>query len=108
MLLKVRSFDKGFELSFADLSIVKCRLTTQKVCFFSSEGQSEIAKCAAVVRTDCELIARVESTMYRPEVSPSAQTKKSTQRCAPTHVYLTMKASISAPSAANSCNDLLA
>ena len=68
---------------------------------------SEIAKYAAAGRTDCEKIARVQSTMYRPEVSRSAQTKKSTQRCGQTHAYLAIKASISARNAADSCSDLL-
>ena len=44
--------------------------------------------------------------MYRPEVSRSTQTKKSTQLCVHTHVS-TIKASISARNAANSCSDLL-
>ena len=68
MLLKVRwrrrRFDKGVELSIADL------LPKEPVCFFTPEGRSsEIAKYAAAVRTDCEKIAWVQSTMYRPEVS---------------------------------------
>ena len=45
--------------------------------------------------------------MYRPEVSRSTQTKKSTQLCVHTHAYLAIKASISARNAANSCIDLL-
>ena len=64
-------------------------------------------KYAAPVRTDCEKIARVQSTMHRPEVSRSAQLKNSTQRCGQTHAYLANKASISARNAANSCRDLL-
>ena len=80
---------------------VNCRLTTENVCFFSPEGRSsEIAKYAAAVRTVCEKIARVQSTMYRPEVSRSAQTKKSTQLRVHTHAYLAIKASISARNAA--------
>ena len=80
---------------------VNCRLTTENVCFFSPEGRSsEIAKYAAAVRTVCEKIARVQSTMYRPEVSRSAQTKKSTQLRIHTHAYLAIKASISARNAA--------
>ena len=56
---------------------VNCRLTTEKVCLFSPEGQiSEIAKYAAAVRIDCEKFARVQSTMYRLEVSRSAQMNK--------------------------------
>ena len=77
MLLKVRwrrrrRFHKGVELSIADL-LPKTFLS------FPEGRSSEIAKYAADVRTDCEKIARVQSTMYRPEVSRSAQTKKSTQ-----------------------------
>ena len=80
---------------------VNCRLTTENICFFSPEGRSsEIAKYAAAVRTVCEKIARVQSTMYRPEVSRSAQTKKSTQLRVHTHAYLAIKASISARNAA--------
>ena len=89
-------------------STVNCRLTTENVCFFSPKGRSsEIAKYAAAVRTDCEKIARMQSTMYRPEVARSAQTKKSTQRCGQTHAYLAIKASTSAQNAANSCSELL-
>ena len=86
---------------------VDCRLTTEKVSFFSPEGWSKIAKYAAAGRTDCEKISRVQSTMYRPEVSCSTQTKKSTQRCGQTHAYLAIKASISACNTANLCSDLL-
>ena len=87
---------------------VNCRLTTEKVCSFSPEGRSsEIVQYAAAFRTLCEKIALVKSTMYRPEVSRSAQTKKSTQRCGHTHVYLAIKASISAHNAANLCSHLL-
>ena len=87
---------------------VNCRFTTENVCFFSPEWRSiKIAKYAAAVRTDCKKIARVPSTMYRPEVSRSAQTRKSTQLCVHTHAYLAIKASISARNAANSCSDLL-
>ena len=87
---------------------VNCRLTTEKVCFLSPEGRSsEIVKCAAAGRTDCEKIARVQSTLYRPEVSHIAQTKKNTHRCGQTLAYLAIKASISARNAANSWRDLL-
>ena len=87
---------------------VNCRLTTEKVCFFSPEGRSsKIAKYAVAGRTDRKNIVRVKSTIYRPEVSRSGQTKKSTQRCGHTHAYLAMQASISARNAASSCSDLL-
>ena len=91
---------------------VNCKLTTEKVCFFSPEGwSSEIARCAAAGCSDCERIDRVQSTMYRPEVSRSAQTltqtKKSTQLCVHTLAYLAIKASISARNAAKLCSDLL-
>ena len=80
----------------------------ENICFFSPEGQScEIAKYAAVGRTDCEKIARVQSTMYQPEVSRSSQTKKSIQCRGHTHAYPAMKASMSPRKAANSCADLL-
>ena len=108
MLLKVRwrrrrRFDKGVEIPIADL-------LPKTFVSFSPEGRSsEIGKYAAAVRTDCEKlkIARVQSTMYRPEGSLSAETKKSTQLCVHTHAYLAIKASISARNAANSCCDLL-
>ena len=99
MLLKVRwrrrrRFHKGVELSIADL-LPKTFLS------FPEGRSSEIAKYAADVRTDCEKIARVQSTMYRPEVSRSAQTKKSTQLCVHTlaithdnHWYRVIKALI--------------
>ena len=87
---------------------VNCKLTTEKDCFFSPEGQSsEIARYAAAGCTDCEKIDRVQSTMYRPEVSRSAQTKKSTQLRVHTLAYLAIKASISARNAAKLCSDLL-
>ena len=87
---------------------VICRLNTEKLCFFSLEGRSnEIGKHSAAGRTNCEKIAWVQSTMYRPEVSRSAQRNKSTQRCGETHAYLTIKVSICARNAANSCSDLL-
>ena len=87
---------------------VNCKLTTEKVCFFSPEGRSsEIARYAAAGCGDCEKIDRVQSTMYRPEVSRSAQTKKSTQLCVHTLAYLAIKASISACNAAKLCSDLL-
>ena len=91
MLLKVRwrrrrRFDKAVEMSIADL-LPKTFLS------FPEGRSSEISKYAADVRTDCEKIARVQSTMYRPEVSHSAQTKKSTQLCVHTHACLAIKAS---------------
>ena len=80
---------------------VNCKLTTEKVCFFSPEGRSsEIARYAAAGCSDCEKIDRVQSTMYRPEVSRSAQTKKSTQLRVHTLAYLAIKASISPRNAA--------
>ena len=87
---------------------MNCKLTTKKVCFFFPEGRSiEIARYAAAGCSDCEKIDRVQSTMYRPEVSRSAQTKKSTQLCVHTLSYLAIKGSISARNAAKSCSDLL-
>ena len=87
---------------------VNCKLTTEKVCFFSLKGRSsEIARYAAADCSDCEKIDRVQSTMYRPEVSSSAQTKKSTQLCVHTLAYLAIKASISARNAAKLCSDQL-
>ena len=87
---------------------MNCKLTTEKVCFFSPEGRrSEIARYAAAGCSDCEKIDRVQSTMYRPEVSRSAQTKKSTRLCVHTLAYLAIKASISARNAAKLCSDLL-
>ena len=53
-----------------------------------SSENAKYDRYAADVRTDCEKIARVQPTMYRPEVSLSAQTKKSTQLCVHTHAYL--------------------
>ena len=89
---------------------VNCKLTTEKVCFFSREGgSSEIARYAAG-RTDCEKIDRVHSTMYRPEVSkchvPLKQRKALNFAVTP-HAYPAIKASISARNAANLCSDLL-
>ena len=87
---------------------VNCKLTTEKVCFSSPEGRiSQIARYATTGCTDCDKIDRVHSTMYRPEVSLSAQTKESTQLCGHTHAYRAIKASISARNAANLCSDLL-
>ena len=90
---------------------VICKLTAEKVCFFSSEGRSsEIARYAAAGCTDCEKIDRVHSTMYRPEVSKchvALKQRKALNFCGHTHAYLAIKASISARNAAKFCSDLL-
>ena len=86
---------------------VNCKLTTESL-FLSPEGRSsEIARYTAAGCSDCAKIDRVQSTMYRPEVSRRAQTKKSTQLCVHTLAYLAIKASISARNAAKLCSDLL-
>ena len=90
---------------------VNCKLTTEKVCFFSPEGRSsEIARYAAAGCNDCEKIDRVHSTMYRPEVLKchvALKQRKALNFCGHTHAYLPIKASISARNAAKLCSDLL-
>ena len=69
----------------------------RKSLFLFPKGRSsEIARYAAAGCSDCEKIDRGQSTMCRPEVSRSAQTKKSTQLCVHTLAYLAINASISA------------